>query len=92
MEMLQNMTENLFDCGDIDLTGGAVVTDARQYAAICRAAEKLRLSFASMEASLPLDLCCVDIEGAMSDLSELDGREVTEEIVSEIFSHFCVGK
>lgn len=92
MEELQNMTENLFECGDIDLTGGAVVADARQYAAICRAAEKLRLSFTSMEASLPLDLCCVDIEGAMSDLSELDGREVTEEIVSEIFSHFCVGK
>jgi len=28
----------------------------------------------------------------MSALAEIDGREVTEDIVSEIFSHFCVGK
>ena len=27
-----------------------------------------------------------------SALAEVDGRAVTEEIVSRIFSHFCVGK
>jgi tRNA U34 5-carboxymethylaminomethyl modifying GTPase MnmE/TrmE len=28
----------------------------------------------------------------MSSLGEVDGREIGEEIVADIFSHFCVGK
>jgi tRNA U34 5-carboxymethylaminomethyl modifying GTPase MnmE/TrmE len=39
-----------------------------------------------------MDLCCVDLTSSMSALSELDGREIGEDVVSEIFSHFCVGK
>lgn len=92
MEELKNTVELLFDCGEIDLRLDAVVADARQHASLSRAAEHLSSAKASLSKGMPLDICSVDLEGAMSDLSELDGREVTEEIVSEIFSHFCVGK
>jgi tRNA U34 5-carboxymethylaminomethyl modifying GTPase MnmE/TrmE len=32
------------------------------------------------------------VERAMEALGEIDGRSVSEELVGEIFSHFCVGK
>jgi tRNA U34 5-carboxymethylaminomethyl modifying GTPase MnmE/TrmE len=45
-----------------------------------------------MRAGMSLDACCVGVECAMSALGEVDGREIGEEIVADIFSHFCVGK
>ena len=46
----------------------------------------------SLLAGHATELVCSDVELAMESLSELDGREISEDIVSEIFSHFCVGK
>ena len=33
-----------------------------------------------------------EVEGALSAIAEIDGRAVSEEIVKDIFSKFCVGK
>ena len=52
----------------------------------------LSLALEALECGLSPDLAGVDIELAMSHLSEIDGREVDEDIVAQIFSHFCVGK
>ena len=42
--------------------------------------------------SFTQDIAGMDIEQALSALAEADGRTVNEDIVNEIFSHFCVGK
>ena len=34
----------------------------------------------------------ISIMEAMSSLAEIGGREVREDVISEIFSRFCVGK
>ena len=65
---------------------------APQYAALSAACENLGAALDELAADVPLDLCCVTIEGALSALGEVDGREIGEEIVAEIFSKFCVGK
>ena len=54
--------------------------------------EEMEASLADLQAGLPMDLCSVGIEQALSALGEIDGRELGEEIVAEIFSRFCVGK
>lgn len=89
---LENMVGDMFIDGNISLYSDAVVMDERQYSSLIRSAESISHAIASIDASLELDICSVDIEMAMSELSELDGREVGEDIVSNIFSRFCVGK
>lgn len=91
-DRLAERVDALFIDGSLDVGRDAVITGARQYAAVCRAEEALSEALADLVAGVPLDLCCVGIECAMSCLGELDGREIGEEIVSEIFSKFCVGK
>ena len=54
--------------------------------------EALSEALSALEGDVPLDICCVGIEAAMSSVAMLDGREIGEDIVSEIFSKFCVGK
>ena len=89
---LTELVESIFIDTDIDLANDAVVADARQYASIVSASEHIRNALCGMIEGIALDLCCIDIEAAMQALGELEGREVGEEIVSEIFSKFCVGK
>jgi len=92
MQELTDMVSELFVDGSLSLRDDAVVVNARQMATVTRALEALRASLDALRAGLPMDLCCVDLTAAMSALSELDGREIGEDVVSEIFSHFCVGK
>ena len=77
---------------DIDLRHDAVVANARQFAALTRAVKALDAAIAALDAGVPLDASCVDAELAMSAVGEVDGRAVGEDIVADIFSHFCVGK
>ncbi|MBQ8207437.1 MAG: tRNA uridine-5-carboxymethylaminomethyl(34) synthesis GTPase MnmE [Clostridia bacterium] len=91
-EKLTEAVEKLFDCGEIDLRMEAVVTNARQHASILRAADHLASASDALAMGITVDLCGTDIECAMSALAEIDGRAVTEDIVSDIFAHFCVGK
>ena len=91
-EELRNTVEQMFMDGDIDIENDAVVTGARQYAALTSSADLLERALNDIRAGMSLDACCVGVECAMSALGEADGREIGEEIVSEIFSRFCVGK
>jgi tRNA modification GTPase len=83
---------SLFVDGQLDLRQDAVIATARQQASLLSALQSLRSAADALDAGVALDLCCVDVEAAMSALSSLDGRAVDEDIVNEIFAHFCVGK
>ena len=70
----------------------AVVFNARQSAALKRTAEALGEAISLLSSELPYDICAESIRAAMSAIAELCGREVREDVISEIFSKFCVGK
>jgi len=89
---LEQTVKSLFIDGKIDISTDAVVTNARQYSALERAEEMLQMALTDIKSGVQTDLCCADIESAMSGLLEIDGRSVNEDIVSHIFSKFCVGK
>ena len=89
---LGKTVESLFIDGSIDVDNDAIVAGARQHASLVLAYEALTASVDELCAGTSLDLCCMGIETAMSHIGFVDGREIGEEIVSEIFSKFCVGK
>ena len=82
----------LFLDGSLNMASDPIVATARQYAALCRAAEALENALAAIDTGVCEDLYAADVETAMQSLAELDGREVSEDVVAGIFSHFCVGK
>ena len=47
---------------------------------------------AALDAGMTPDAVLTDAEEALDALGELTGRTAKEEIVSRIFSRFCVGK
>ena len=92
MDALTALAERLFTAGEIDIRHDAILTNARQHSAATKALEAVRRAIFALEAGASIDLCCIDAEEAMSSLSEIDGRAVSEDIVAQIFSKFCVGK
>lgn len=71
---------------------GETVVSARQHAALTKGAAAVADAIAALRAGYTQDVAGLDIENALSALGELDGRLVSEDIVNEIFSRFCVGK
>lgn len=91
-DRLAEAVDALFIDGSISLGEDAIVTGARQYAAVKNALSRLDEALTDLSDGISLDLCCIAVETALSALGEVDGREIGEEIVAEIFSKFCVGK
>ena len=89
---LCSLIERIYIDKDLDTGNDAMIVNARQNAGIKASLGAVETAMESISAGLPLEICCADIEAAMQSLSELDGRAVSEDIVSEIFSKFCVGK
>ena len=52
----------------------------------------VRRALEALECGMTPDVILTDAEEAMNALGELTGRTAREDIVSDIFSRFCVGK
>ena len=92
LEALSTLVESCFINGELDTKNDTVLTNARQQGAALAALEAIKRAQDGLSYGLPVELCCSDCEAAMQAIAELDGRAVSEDIVSHIFSHFCVGK
>ena len=71
---------------------GTVITNARQAAALVRAAERCEEAFVAAQLGMTPDAVVMDAEGAIAALGEITGQAVRDDIVATIFDKFCVGK
>ena len=91
-DTLADEIEKIYIDSELDMGQSAVIANARQNAAVMNAISSLSSAIEAIEADLPLEICCVEVENSLSALGELDGRTVSEDIISKIFANFCVGK
>lgn len=69
-----------------------IVTNARHYQALVRAGEAISRSIDGLRCGVSPDFVSQDIRECMHYLGEITGEITTDDILGEIFSHFCVGK
>lgn len=74
------------------LNGDLLVTSARHEDALIRAKKSLNNAINSLKLNNTLDLVSTDVKSAWLALGEITGVSSNEEIVSTIFSKFCLGK
>ncbi len=92
ISLLSDIANRMFTDEKIVIGQDAVIASARQHSALMRCIDFIDSAIKSLEAGFSQDAASGDIERAIGAISELDGRAVSEEIVSDIFSRFCVGK
>lgn len=91
-DSLRLTIEQIYIDNDLDTGNDAIISNARQAAAVSSAIDALNGAVAAIKGDLPLEICCSETELCLRALGELDGRTVSEDIVSRIFANFCVGK
>jgi tRNA modification GTPase len=64
----------------------------RQSALCLKSADCLGNVLDTLNAGMPQDCIASDLKIAIDALSEIAGDAVSEEIISEVFAKFCIGK
>ena len=66
--------------------------NARQGELCIKAAKALHLVETTLEAGYPQDCLATDLKTAVDALSEISGESVSEEVITQVFATFCIGK
>ena len=69
-----------------------MLTDARQHAAVQSAIGQLRDASELIMTGELEEIVLLRLRGALSSLGEITGETLTDDILGEIFSTFCIGK
>ena len=73
-------------------SGQLAVTNFRHYQALGKCSESLERALEGLDSGLPEDLVAMDMRQAIHHLGEITGEISPDEILSNIFSNFCIGK
>ena len=70
-----------------------IVTSARHYEALMNAKNAIQRVISGMNMGIPTDLLSEDLRLCLGHLADITGGQIsTDEVLGNIFSHFCVGK
>ncbi|MBO7145548.1 MAG: tRNA uridine-5-carboxymethylaminomethyl(34) synthesis GTPase MnmE [Salinivirgaceae bacterium] len=74
-------------------TDDVIITNARHYNALLLAHEALDRAADKLRNNTETDLLAIDIHDVIDNLGSILGSEITpDEVLGNIFSHFCIGK
>lgn len=88
-ELKQLLTQKVCDIEPDDLE---FVTNTRQQACLKRARTSLDQALLGANIHELQDLISIDVKASLLALDELTGELITDDILDNIFDHFCIGK
>jgi len=92
VDKLYSEIEKMFNLDQIELNNDVVITNERHKNKIRMAREDLEKAIDSMEKNMPVDMSSIYLKKCLEDLGEITGKNVSEDIINEIFKNFCLGK
>ncbi len=92
IEEIYNKITKMFNLNEINLDNEIVITNLRHKNLIHKAMENVEKAKQSLNENMPSDIVAIFIKDILESLGEITGEEVTENIINEIFSRFCLGK
>lgn len=73
-------------------SGDIMITNARHYEALTRAGQSIARAIDGLTAGLSGDFIAQDIRETLHHLGEITGTITSQDILTTIFSRFCIGK
>lgn len=92
LDKLANEIEKMFFSGIENSANQAMVTNQRQAGLLQKAHQSLQEVISGVESAMPLDLVQIDLKDAWDTLGEITGESAPDELITELFSQFCLGK
>lgn len=69
-----------------------IITNSRHYSSLSLAKKEINLVKDGLKNNIPTDLLSVDLKQLLYHLGEITGEVTNDDILSNIFSKFCIGK
>ena len=91
-EDLIKIMQKLTEMEEINIDGENIIINSRHRALIVRAEESLKKAKETLENGMPIDVISIYIKEILEELGKITGESVTDDVISEIFSKFCLGK
>lgn len=92
IEQLKTQLSLLLPDADI-MAGNAIVSNIRHLKALQSANDDINRVLEGLQTDLPTDLISQDLRSCLYHLAQITGGEIqTDEVLGNIFKHFCIGK
>ena len=92
IDLLYEKINELFNLNQINLDNDVLITNIRQKDFINKAIENVKKARETIDNKMTTDIVAIFIKDILEDLGSITGEFVTEDIINEIFSKFCLGK
>ena len=92
LEDLYKIIGDMFSMEEISVDNTSIITNLRHKNLISKALESCKQAMDALINGMPLDIIAVFLKEILENMGEITGEIVTDDIISEIFSKFCLGK
>ena len=92
LEKLYSIIEEMFSLNEINIDNDIIITNLRHKDLISKAIENVKKSRKTIMENMPTDIIAIFVKDILEDLGNITGEFVTDDIINEIFSKFCLGK
>lgn len=92
LDALEQQIEQRFFAGELQGTDGNYLLNTRHTQLLNQAKRSLEEVIQACQVGLPVDLIQIDYTKAWDLLGEITGESVQDELLTKLFSQFCLGK
>ena len=92
LEDLYNTIAKMFSLNEINLDNEVIITNLRHKNLISKALLNVNKAQDALKENMPIDIIAIFIKDILEELGNITGDVVTDDIINEIFSKFCLGK
>lgn len=92
IEELYKEIERMFQIEGLETGGETIITNIRHKNQIELAIKNIDEAKMAVLNNLPIDIISISIKQSLEELGKITGQNVSEDIINEIFSKFCLGK
>ena len=92
LDDLYDKIAKLFNLNEINLDNDILIINIRHKNLISNAIQNVEKAKESIDNKMPLDIVAIYIKDILENLGSITGDFISEDIINEIFSKFCLGK
>ena len=82
----------MYQLNNIEIDDGEIITNIRHKQQIDEAIKSINEVENTINNHMPIDIIEIYLKQVLSDLGKITGDDISEDIINEIFSKFCLGK
>ena len=92
LDELYKSIADMYKLNDIEIDNGEVLTNIRHKNQVDEAIKSINEVKNTINNNMPIDIIEIYLKQVLSDLGKITGDDISEDIINEIFSKFCLGK